>query len=116
MNTPCRKIPTSTNTISTTSARPQAGRFAAQDHRCLRQGNPARIGNSFDCSIDNLRSAWLRDYFTEPPATHSWSTVKLDLYGLKFFYSRVLQKHWEDIPLIKPQKTSGTPNPFHLTL
>ncbi|MCG2745046.1 MAG: recombinase, partial [Desulfobacteraceae bacterium] len=30
--------------------------------------------------------------------SHSWSSVKLDLYGLKFFYTMVLNKTWDDIP------------------
>ena len=49
-------------------------------------------------------------YFTTLLGTHSWSTVKLDLYGLKFFYAQVLNKPWEDIPLIKPPKTSRIPD------
>lgn len=69
-----------------------------------------RIGNYFDCRIDDLGPGQLLDYFTELLDTHSWSTVKLDLYGLKFFYSRVLHKTWEDIPLIKPPKTSRIPD------
>lgn len=69
-----------------------------------------RIGNYFDCRIDNLSSGQLRDYFTELLDTHSWSAVKLDLYGLKFFYSGVLHKPWEDIPLIKPPRISRIPD------
>ena len=69
-----------------------------------------RIGNYFDCRIDNLASDQLLDYFSELLKKHSWSTVKLDLYGLKFFYSGVLNKTWEAIPLIKPPKTSGIPD------
>lgn len=69
-----------------------------------------RIGNYFDCRIDNLTTDQLLDYFHELLESHSWSAVKLDLYGLKFFYSRVLKKTWEDIPLIKPPKTTKIPD------
>ncbi len=69
-----------------------------------------RIGNYFDCRIDNLTSDQLIDYFNELLECQSWSTVKLDLYGLKFFYTMVLNKTWEDIPLIKPPKTSRIPD------
>jgi len=69
-----------------------------------------RIGNYFDSRIDKLTSDQLLDYFNELLQCHSWSTVKLDLYGLKFFYSRALNKTWEDIPLIKPPKTSRIPD------
>jgi len=69
-----------------------------------------RIGNYFDCRIDNLTSDQLLDYFHELLESHSWSAVKLDLYGLKFFCTRVLGKTWEDIPLIKPPKTTKIPD------
>lgn len=69
-----------------------------------------RIGNYFDCRIDTLSNDQLLDYFNDLLDSHSWSAVKLDLYGLKFFYSRVLKKTWEDIPLIKPPKVSRIPD------
>jgi len=69
-----------------------------------------RIGNYFDCRVDNLTSDQLLDYFNELLDSHSWNTVKLDLYGLKFFYTRVLDKTWDDIPLVKPPKTTRIPD------
>ena len=69
-----------------------------------------RIGNYFDCRIDDLSTDQLLDYFHDLLASRSWSAVKLDLYGLKFFYSRILNRTWEDIPLIKPPKTSRIPD------
>jgi integrase/recombinase XerD len=69
-----------------------------------------RIGNYFDGQIDNLGQDQLLDYFHELLDSHSWSAVKLDLYGLKFFYTNILKKTWEDIPLIKPPKTIRIPD------
>ncbi len=69
-----------------------------------------RIGNYFDCRINNLSSDQMLDYFTDLLDSHSWPTVKLDLYGLKFFYTNVLGKTWTDIPLIKPPKTTRIPD------
>ncbi len=69
-----------------------------------------RIGNYFDCQIDNLSSDQLLDYFNELLDSHSWSAVKLDLYGLKFFYTNVLNKTWDDIPLVKPPRTTRIPD------
>jgi integrase len=69
-----------------------------------------RVGNYFGCQLDDLSSDQLLDYFTELLNTHSWSAVKLDLYGLKFFYTQVLRKPWEDIPLVKAPKTSRIPD------
>jgi integrase/recombinase XerD len=69
-----------------------------------------RIGNYFDGRIDNLTSDQLLDYFNELLDDHSWSTVKLDLYGLKFFYTEALNKTWHDIPLVKAPKVSRIPD------
>ena len=69
-----------------------------------------RIGNYFDCQLDQLTLDQLLDYFYDLLESHSWSAVKLDLYGLKFFYTHVLNKTWVDIPLIKPPKTIRIPD------
>jgi len=42
--------------------------------------------------------------------SHSWSAVKLDLYGLKFYYTYVLHKPWTHIDLIKPPKAQRLPD------
>ena len=42
--------------------------------------------------------------------SHSWSTVKLDLYGLKFYYEHVLRKPWVAPGLIKPPKHQRLPD------
>jgi len=62
-----------------------------------------RIGNYFDSQLENLTSDQLLDYFYDLLQSHPWSAVKLDLYGLKFFYTNVLKKDWQDIP---PGKTA----------
>jgi len=69
-----------------------------------------RIGAYFDCNLDQLSESQLLDYFTDLLDRLSWSAVKLDLYGLKFFYTHVLKKEWHDIPLIKPPKAVRIPD------
>ena len=69
-----------------------------------------RVGDRFDKQIDNLSEAQLTDYFTELVASHSWSTVKLDLYGLQFYYAHVLRKPWVAPGLIKPPKSQRLPD------
>jgi len=69
-----------------------------------------RIGNYFDGEIANLSSDELLDYFHDLLEDQSWSTVKLDLYGLKFFYTHVLKRSWQDLPLVKPPKASKIPD------
>jgi len=43
-------------------------------------------------------------------ASHSWSAVKLDLYGLKFFNTPVLRQPWVAPDLIKPPRTQRLPD------
>jgi site-specific recombinase XerD len=69
-----------------------------------------RVGDYFDRRIDTLTETQLTDYFTDLVASHSWSTVKLDLYGLKFYYAYVLRKPWVAPGLIKPPKTQRLPD------
>ena len=52
----------------------------------------------------------LTDYFSELLSSHSWSTVKLDLYGLKFYYEHVLRAPWVAPGLIKPPRTQRLPD------
>ena len=65
-----------------------------------------RVGEYFVYRIDRLTEDQLLDYFSDLLDTHSWSTVKLDLYGLKFFYEHVLNQSWTNISLVKPPKTT----------
>ncbi len=69
-----------------------------------------RIGEYFNGKLNNLTENQLIDYFHELLERLSWSAVKLDLYGLKFFYIHVLKKNWVDIPIIKPPKTARIPD------
>ena len=63
-----------------------------------------RAGARFDHQIDSLTEAQLAEYFLELVASHSWNTVKLDLYGLKFYYQHVLRQ-----PFQPPRRESGQP-------
>jgi len=52
----------------------------------------------------------LTDYFSDLLESHSWSSVKLDLYGLKFFYTYVLNKPWPALKLINPPRAQRLPD------
>ncbi|MCF6254507.1 MAG: site-specific integrase, partial [Thiomicrorhabdus sp.] len=69
-----------------------------------------RIADYFDGHLDDLSQDQLLDYFHDLLNRLSWSAVKLDLYGLKFFYTHVLVKPWKDIPMIKPPKSTSIPD------
>lgn len=69
-----------------------------------------RIGRYFEFHLTELNEAQLRAYFAQLNQTHSKSTVKLDLYGLKFFYQYVLERDWTDIPVIKSPRVVRIPD------
>ncbi len=69
-----------------------------------------RVGDYFGHQIEHLTEAQLTDYFSDLTASHSWSTVKLDLYGLKFYYAHVLRQPWVAPGLIRPPKNQRLPD------
>jgi len=69
-----------------------------------------RLGEAFDYQIGSLDEDQLLDYFSALLQSHSMSTVKLDLYGLKFFYVHVLKRGWQDIPLVKSPRVKRLPD------
>lgn len=69
-----------------------------------------RMGGYFSNQIDDLSEAQLTDYFSDLIKSHSWSAVKLDLYGLKFYTLHVLKKPWVMPHLIKPPKAQRLPD------
>ena len=69
-----------------------------------------RMGEYFNGQIDDLSSAQLTDYFSALLTSHSWSSVKLDLYGYKFYTQHVLGKPWVMPHLVKAPKTQRLPD------
>ena len=69
-----------------------------------------RAGNCFDHQIDGPIEVDLVDRFTDLRETHSRSSVKLDLYGLKFHYEHVLRKPWAPPGLIKLPRAQRLPD------
>jgi integrase/recombinase XerD len=69
-----------------------------------------RISQHFDFHIYDLTEHQLLDYFVDLLITHSHSSLKLDFYGLKFFYQHVLKKAWDCGDLIKSPRVQKIPN------
>jgi site-specific recombinase XerD len=69
-----------------------------------------RMGEYFDHRIEALSEEQLTSYFSELIASHSWSAVKLDLYGYKFYVVHVLRKPWTMPQLVKPPKVQRLPD------
>lgn len=69
-----------------------------------------RIGTHFGFAVTELSAEQLADYFTQLKASHSWSAIKLDLYGLKFFTEHVLKQPWSLPHFVRPPKASRLPD------
>ena len=69
-----------------------------------------RAGAYFHHRIDELTEEQLLDYFTQLVSSHSWSSVKLDLYVLKFYYEHVLRRPWVAPDLIRPPRSQHLPD------
>lgn len=69
-----------------------------------------RAGVYFDYRIDDLTKLQLTDYFVHIVNSLSWSSLKHDLYGLKFYYAKVLDKPWPGADLVKPPKSFTLPD------
>lgn len=69
-----------------------------------------RMGEYFQHDIGNLSPQQLTNYFSDLVTTHSWSAVKLDLYGFKFYTLHVLGKPWAMPNFIKPPKVQRLPD------
>ena len=71
---------------------------------------------SGDCGIIliaariNLTSKHLESYCAKLVETHSWSTVKVDCWGFKFFWQFVLEKEWQWVNIVKPPKVKSLPD------
>lgn len=69
-----------------------------------------RMGDYFDHQLDNLSSRQLTDYFSDLVDSHSWSAVKHDLYGFKFYTPHVLGKPCVMPNFIMPPKVRRLPD------
>ena len=69
-----------------------------------------RMGEYFGYRIDALSAEQLSRYFSDLLASHSWSSVKLDLYGYKFYTEHVLARPWVMPSLVKAPKVQRLPD------
>ena len=69
-----------------------------------------RAAAYFNDQIDALTKPQLTDYFVRILDTHSWSTLKHDLYGLKFYYAHVLSQPWPGADLVKLPRSYSLPD------
>jgi len=69
-----------------------------------------RLANFVDRCPDNVNIDELKAFFSMLIDTRSWSTVKLDLNGLRFFYKHVLAIDLPWVDVVKPPKTQSLPD------
>jgi integrase len=68
------------------------------------------IAGFFNRSPDNLSATELKTYFAWMVENYSWSSVKVDLWGLSFFYRHVLGQPMDWVDIIKPPKSRSLPD------
>lgn len=69
-----------------------------------------RVSDFFDTCPDTLTHDQLQLYFASLVDSHSWSTVKLDCHGLKFFYRHVLERDWSWVAIAKVPRVQRLPD------
>ncbi|MEF8703969.1 MAG: hypothetical protein V5B32_12105 [Candidatus Accumulibacter sp. UW26] len=69
-----------------------------------------RLISARDKPIDDLTDADLLNDFSDLSETHSWSSIKLDLYGLKFYHEHVPKEPWVAPGLVQPPRAQRLPD------
>lgn len=69
-----------------------------------------RVTEYFDVCPDTLTIEQLQVYFSSLIDSHSWSTVKVDRNGLRFFWEFVLKKGFGWINMVKPPQIKAIPD------
>lgn len=69
-----------------------------------------RLDEHFEKPLDTLTPEDLKTYFSSLVETHSWSTVKVDRFGLKFFWKHTLHKEWKWVDIVRPPRMQTLPD------
>ncbi len=69
-----------------------------------------RLITYFDRYPDELNQEELKLYFSDLVESHSWSTVKVDRWGLRQFWELVLKKDWNWPKIVKPPQVRKLPD------
>jgi integrase/recombinase XerD len=69
-----------------------------------------RLVNYFDCYPDELNQEELKLYFLDLVESRSWSTVKVDRWGLRQFWELILKKEWNWPGIVRPPKVNRLPD------
>lgn len=69
-----------------------------------------RLWAHFGRCPDELARSDFKAYFASLVDSHSWSTVKIDLCGIKFFFKQVLGQDFPYLDLVKPPVVRSLPD------
>ena len=69
-----------------------------------------RLLNYFDCHPSELSEEDLKLYFADLLSSHSWGTVRVDRWGLRLFWERVLKKQWHWPGIVQPPRIKTLPD------
>jgi len=69
-----------------------------------------RLLTYFDCHPQELTKDDLKLYFSDLVTSRSWSTVKVDRWGLRLFWERILDKKWNWPDIVKPPRIKTLPD------
>jgi site-specific recombinase XerD len=69
-----------------------------------------RVANFFDRCPDDLSVDELKQYFSAMLEHYSWSTIKVDLCGLQFFFRHVLNRKMDWVNIIQPPRVRTLPD------
>jgi len=62
-----------------------------------------RVAAAFDRCPDEISDEQYHQHFLSLIDLHSWSTVRLDLAGLTFFFRHTLQQPWQGAKIVRPK-------------
>lgn len=69
-----------------------------------------RLLTYFDCHPQELTQDDLKLYFEDLVTSRSWSVVRVDRWGLRLFWERILKKEWHWPDIVRPPKTKKLPD------
>ncbi|MBT4266613.1 MAG: site-specific integrase [Deltaproteobacteria bacterium] len=69
-----------------------------------------RLLTYFDCHPQELTQDDLKLYFEDLLSSRSWSVVRVDRWGLRLFWERILQKEWHWPDIVRPPKVKKLPD------
>jgi site-specific recombinase XerD len=69
-----------------------------------------RVSEALDSCPDSLTPDQMKEYFNKLTKRYSWSTIKCDLSGLKFFWEYSLEKDWDWVTIVKPPQVKTLPD------